>query len=80
MGPPVAALVGVAQVMNPDKMRDTHGKLMYMLMDSAEPEVRAAAGQEMGQKGQGERTWVGGWQGRAAGQARGRGRSSGGWW
>ena len=27
------------KVMNPEKMRDTYGKLMYMLMDSSEPEI-----------------------------------------
>lgn len=32
------------KIMNPEKMRDTYGKLMYMLMDSAEPEVEELLG------------------------------------
>lgn len=32
------------KVMNPDKMRDTYGKLMYMLMDSVEPEIQELLG------------------------------------
>lgn len=34
------------KVMNPDKMRDTYGKLMYMLMDSVEPEIQELLGFE----------------------------------
>jgi hypothetical protein len=32
------------KVMNPDKMRDTYGKLMYMLMDSVEPDIQELIG------------------------------------
>jgi len=32
------------KVMNPEKMRDTYGKLVYMLMDSVEPEVEELLG------------------------------------
>ena len=32
------------KVMNPEKMRDTYGKLMYMLMDSVEPEIQELLG------------------------------------
>jgi hypothetical protein len=29
----------LAQVMNPEKMRTEYGKLIYMLQDSAEPQI-----------------------------------------
>lgn len=32
------------KVMNPDKLRDTYGKLMYMLMDSTEPAIQELLG------------------------------------
>lgn len=32
------------KIMNPEKMRDSYGKLQYMLMDSAEPEIQELLG------------------------------------
>ena len=32
------------KMMNPDKMRSTYGKLMYMLQDAAQPEMRTSLG------------------------------------